>query len=755
MIETIIKRSGKEEPLIPHKVNGWGEWGVRNLDIYIDWSSIVLSVVGSLPTVCSSQVLQEHLIKTTLDEETWSYQRFAGRLLASYLHKKVHGDEFPTVQELHLKLHKLGFMEKLNYSDEEYAFANSLIDHQRDMECVHFELKQVREKYSIQNRVTGEEFETQQYVYMRMAMALAEDQPVERRMADLEAWYNHFSFKRINAPTPNYVNLGTPLRGLASCCVFTTEDNAISLSIGDHIAYVMTCMSAGIGSFIKTRSLGDAVRGGTIQHKGKYGYYDVQRAAVHANLQNGRGGAQTTHNNAFDPEIDMLTRLRNPRTVADKQLQGMDYSFSANEFFDRKAAKGEKVFTFNCYTAPDLFDAFYGKDAKAFEELYAKYEADESFEKNWVDAREILLVALNEAYETGRHYETNIDEMNRHTPFKDVIYSSNLCQEIALPTKGYTSMMDLYSKEDHGRGEVGMCSLAGIVISNIESDEQYADAMYYALLMIDKCIHKAEYALPHIGVTAKARMSAGVGIMGYAHYLARKNIKYSTQEGKEEHHRVAERHMYLAIEASLRLAQELGNAPWMHKTLWPEGWMPIDTYNRNVDKIVAPVYEYDWEDLRARVVANGGIRNSVLIAHMPGESSSKASGTTNSIYPIRDLTLLKTDNGIVMQWAAPEGEKLADAYEIVWNIDTIDLIDFYGIFQKFGDQGISADMFRRILKDEKVTTKEMLTHRFYRRRMGLKSKYYQNTLTTEGTDLTIGKENHDGTVNCASGVCSL
>lgn len=755
MIETIIKRNGTEEPLIPHKINGWGEWGVLNLDVYVDWSSIVLETVGSLPTVVSSQVLQEQLIKTTLDQDGWSPQLFAGRLFAVYLQKKIFGDKIPTVKEQHERLHRLGFMVKLNYSDEEYAQVEEWIDHQRDMNCPHFALKQVREKYSLQNRVTREEYETQQFVYMRMAMALAEDQPAERRMQDVYAWYEHFSNKRINAPTPNYVNLGTKLRGYASCCVFTTEDDARSLAIGDHIAYIMTCMSAGIGSFIKTRSIGDAVRGGLIKHKGKYGYYAVQDTAVHANLQNGRGGALTTHNNSFDPEIESLTRLKNPRSTEDKQIRGLDYSFSANRLFDRKAAKNEDVFTFNCFTAPDLFDAFYGKDIELFESLYAKYEADESFPKNWVSAREILLVALNEAFETGRHYETNIEEMNRHTPFKDPIYSSNLCQEIALPTKGYVDMRDLYSEEDHGRGEVGMCSLGGIVISNIENDAQYQDAMYYTLLMIDKCIHLSDYALPHIGVTAKARMSAGVGIMGYAHYLARKGIKYSTQEGKEEHHRVAEKHMYFAIEASLRLGKELGNAPWMHKTLWPEGWMPIDTYNRAVDQIVAPVYQFDWEDLRARVVANGGIRNSVLVAYMPGESSSKASGTTNSIYPIRDLNLLKSDNGVVMQWSAPEGEKLADAYEFAWDIETIHQIHMYALFQKFTDQGISADMFRRLVDDEKVSSQEMLRDRFNRTKFGLKSKYYQNVLTTDGTDLTIGTENSAGAAACAGGACTL
>ena len=323
------------------------------------------------------------------------------------------------------------------------------------------------------------------------------------------------------------------------------------------------------------------------------------------------------------------------------------------------------------------------------------------------------------------------------------------CLEIDLPTEGYESMQDLYSSEDHGRGEIGLCSLAATVISNIDSDEEYEDVMYYSLLMIDKCIHQSDYVFPHLALTAKSRLSAGVGIMGYAHYLAKKGLKYSSQEAKEESHRVAERHMYMAIKASLKLGQELGNAPWMHKTLWPEGWMPIDTYNRNVDTVVAPVYQYDWEDLRNKVKNNGGIRNSVLVAYMPGESSSKASGTTNSIYPVRDLTLVKTDNNATIYWAAPEGDDEAVTYEFAWDVPTKDLIDHYAVFQKFTDQGISGDFYRRLVGNASVTTTELLNEYFYYVKMGMKSRYYQNTLTSKGVELDVGSS------GCGAGGCTL
>ena len=358
----------------------------------------------------------------------------------------------------------------------------------------------------------------------------------------------------------------------------------------------------------------------------------------------------------------------------------------------------------------------------------------------WIDSRDLLITVLNEAYETGRAYLHFPEEMNRHTPFKDTIYSSNLCQEVSLPTKGYPDMSYLYSTEDHGKGEIGLCSLSGICVDHVKDDEEYEDVMYYALKMIDKCIDLSEYALPHLGVTAKARRSAGVGIIGLAHYLAKNKLSYTTQEGKDEIHKVAEKHMYFAIKASLRLGKELGNAPWINKTKWPDGWLPIDTYNKNVDNVTKVGLQYDWESLRKEVVENGGIRNSVLVAHMPSESSSIASGTTNGLYPVRSLVLIKGDANKVTYWAAPEGEKLAKYYDIAWGVPPVDLIQCYGIIQKFTDQGISADLYDDV-SSKKIRASELIKDYLLMVKYGLKSRYYMNTLTTKG--MALGAEDDD------------
>lgn len=322
-------------------------------------------------------------------------------------------------------------------------------------------------------------------------------------------------------------------------------------------------------------------------------------------------------------------------------------------------------------------------------------------------------------------------------------------QEIALPTKGFTSVEELYKPYQEGSGEIALCNIAGIIPSNITSDEQYAEVAYYALKMIDKGIHKSSYVFKNLEDTAKSRMNAGVGVIGLAHYMAKNKKKYSSQEGRDFIHELFETHAWHLYNASLRLGKEKGNAPWMHKTLWPDGWLPIDTYEKKVDDLVTVQNKRDWESLRQAIVANGGIRNSVCIAHMPAESSSIASETTNGVYPIRDFDLVKTSDTLAINYVVPDSTKYKQYFESAWDIPSSDMIQCYAIMQKWTDQAISADLWRKLQGDEKVGSTEMLKTYLDIVKYGLKTRYYQNSLTAKGVDLNSSE------VGCGSGGCSL
>lgn len=778
MLKEIIKRDGTTEPFMPNKVNSWSIWASEQLGSRVDWSSVVMAAMAQFKDKATSQELQKTLIKICVQKKSWPYSLMAGRLYAAITRKEIYGNITPpTIKEVHDRLFMNGLMKKLSYSDSEYAEIEKFIDHDRDFEYAYPQILQLRKKYAVRNRTTKQEFESPQFVFMRMAMALAEKSPAEERLSLIVNWYNNFSLNRINAPSPNYVNLGTKLAGFASCCVYKVDDNLESLAAGDHIAYRMTAMSAGIGNLISTRSLDDPIRGGAISHRGKLPYYRAMAYATLANMQAGRGGACTSYYSAYDPENTTLVMLQNPKSTEDKKIREIHFGVLFNRLFTKKVAKNEDVFVFTEYSAPDLWKLMFSDDQDGFEKLYQSYEEDPLFEKKYINARDFAVMARQQAFECGTHYEAWIDEINRHTPFLDPVYSSNLCAEIALPTAGYKSIEGLYSSEDHGQGEIAICSLAGIPVCNIQNDAQYEQAAYYALRMVDDCIDMSDYPFAHVAMTAKARRSAGVGMLGLATELARKGLKYDTQEGLDYIHWIAERHYYYLLKASLRLAKERGNAPWIHKTKWPQGWLPIDTYKKTVDEIAMPGYAYDWESLRKEIIAQGGIRNSVLVAHMPTESSSKAAGVPNCIYPIRELAIKKSDNSNVVDWVATDSDLLADKYQLAWDIDTKDMIKVYAVVQKFTDQGISADFWKDRSKDSTVYTDEMVEEHILMCKYGMKSRYYQNSLTSNQS--ATAEENKPAEVvvaaiaskepsqdsddfelagsdrGCASGACSL
>jgi len=729
MIRQIRKRSGELVEFDPCRANQWAEWASG---IGVDWSGIVLEATRKCFDGCTTQDFHNALVAACVDRETTAHLKMAGRLFIGDVYKRAFGDwrDIPTVPDMYVTMTNLGLWASMDYTLDELVECENFINHKLDLQATLTETKQITDKYAIVDRVDKKVYETPQFVYMRMALGNMEQMPKHRRMKDVEKLYTYLSQKKINPPTPFSINLGTPKKQYASCCVITTDDTAASLAAADHIAYMMTCASAGIGSHIKTRSKGDKVRGGSIQHMGKLPYYKMQQAAVAANLQSSRGGANTMHFNVLDPEIFDLLKLKNVQTVADKRIKDIDYSVGFNEFFARKVAKNEPWMLVSYGDAPILYEAMYKGDQSEFEWEYQSVDRNPDIPKQYVSARDIALTFLTEAVETGRLYEHNTGEINRHTPFYDTIYSSNLCQEIGLPTRGYKSVKDLYETSpyylDQVEGEIGLCSLAAIAASVPE--DEYEDVAYYTCLMIDNVIEIMEYPFPQLAHTAQGRRSIGVGITNLAYAMAKAGLKYSSLEGKQFVHRLAERHSYWLHTAGLKLAVERGVCDYSSK--YNVGWLPIDTANREIDNVVNQPLLMDWEGLREDLRRIGGLRFSVLEAHMPCESSSAASGHTNSLYPIRAYKVIKTSGTNKNLFIAPDLDILKDQYELAWDIPTKDMIDIYAVVQKFTGQAISADLYIKYGKDKReISSKQLLQEWLYRVKMGLKTRYYINSAT--------------------------
>lgn len=793
MIKEFIKRDGRIEPFNAPKALGWGKWGAKGFAKYIDWQSIVVATVAQMPERCTAKEFNNGLIRNALNTDTWAGQLMAGRIYATEIHKEVFGGKKKLpLKEVHTVMQAAAVMVYLNYSDEEYAQIEKWVDHERDFHCAHYQLKQGRDKYALRNRITGRIYETRQHALARVAMVVAEHHDPITRMARLESLYSDLVNERLSAPTPNHNNMGTGHNGFFSCCLFTCDDTKESIAASSHIAEVMTYMSAGLGENMQVRSLGDPIRGGSIVHSGKIPYMNKQTGIVKSNKQGPRGGSLNEFFSGYDPEVVDIMVLKNPRTPINKRNRSIDYTMMLNRWLLHKSSLNENIFLFNVYTAPDLYRSLYGKDLNEFIELYEKYEQDENFKKIWISARQLVVNARSEGFETGRFYLAMIDEINYHTPHRDAIHSSNLCVEITQPTWYYDMLLELYSEkfigfikfdtmstkgvfldsnvpveiqgvvgevaalelkagtmfrraakdrkegddqwhtvakvlESRKEPEVSLCALAALIPTNIHTEEQYAETAYNALYMIDYCIDHNHYALPHMKLTAQARRNAGVGLMDVAHYMAQRKLSYTSQEGMLELHRIAERHAYHLINASIRLGQERGNAEWIHKTDWPRGWTPQSTYNRNVDSLAPFVNQYDWDDVSLRLIAQGGGRFSSLIAHMPGESSSKYSACTNSLMDLRELSIIKTDADNSMYWVAPEADTLKEWYSIAWNRTRRQHSETYAIFQKWADQSISADWYATFKGDEKISSSDLIEETNYMSWLGQKTVYYTNT----------------------------
>jgi ribonucleoside-diphosphate reductase alpha subunit len=753
LIKSVIKRNNEVVEFDPNKLNKWAEWASESK---VSWSEIVMSATKKLSDMCSTKDIHKALIDTCLEKATYQHADVAARLLVGEIYKEVFGDfvEPPSLFEFYIKMVESEKWIDMGYVEEELDEIDSFVIHNKDFGYQYSSLRQMCDKYMLKNKHTGQLFESPQFMYVGIALAAMQNQPQEHKVEDVIKLYTYLSDLKINVPTPTLSGMRTKFKGYASCCLFTTNDTAESIEVGSHIAYMMTCASAGIGGYMHTRSVKDPVRGGDIVHYGKLPYLRYYESAVKSTKQAVRGGSATMHINIMDPEIEDLIRLKHPTTPTQKQIRGLDYSNSMNKLFIQKVAKNEQWMLISPYYAQDLYDKFYSSDYESFVELYDKYDKSDIKEKKYVNARELAIDIQKNWRESGRTYKTFIDEINRHTPFKESIYSSNLCQEITLPTKGFKSIVDLYGT-DGDAGEVALCFIGAIVAGRVTSEE-YEDVAYYTTLLIDNTIDLMEYPFPQMEVTAKARRSIGVGIVNLANYLASQNAGYTSNKGKRLIHELAEMHSYYMHKASLRLAKEKGNAEWIGKTKYPEGWLPIDTYNKNVDNVVDSSLVFDWEQLRQEIIKQGGLRNSVLEAHMPGESSSLASNTTNGLYPIRSELIIKSSDINKIPVFVPDYDNLITrySYEKCWDVPFKDMVNMYAIVQKFCGQSISADFYFDTSKyeDGKIGTKEDLTNLLYMCKMGLKTHYYSNTKSKSDAEIEQLTSQESG---CASGGCSL
>jgi len=680
--------------------------------------------------------IQEILIKSAsdlIDLDHPNYQFVAARLLLFSLRKQLYGGrrEMPSLIDHITKLAYDDHYDRdifTKYSQEEIEKVETFIDHDRDFLFTYAGLRQVVDKYLVQDRSVGKVHETPQFMYMMIALTIFREYPKETRLSYVRRYYDAISKHRLNIPTPIMAGVRTPLRQFASCVLVDVDDTLDSIFSSDMAIGRYVAQRAGIGiNAGRIRGINSKIRGGEVQHTGVVPFLKKFESTVRCCTQNGiRGGSATVHFPIWHQEIQDIIVLKNNKGTEDNRVRKLDYSIQISKiFYERFIANGE-ISLFSPHDVPGLYDAF-GTDG--FDDLYVSFERDESVPRKSIKAQELILDILKERAETGRLYLMNIDHCNSHSSFKDKIEMSNLCQEITLPTYPLSHIDDQV-------GEIALCILSAVNVGKIKSDEELEDLCDLAVRGLDELIDYQDYPIIAAELATKARRSLGIGYIGLAHYLAKLGYSYDSQEAWDAVHGLSESFQYYLLKSSNQLAKEKGHCEYFGRTKYSSGTLPIDTYKKDVDELVSTELQHDWDMLRNDILEYG-LRNSTLSAQMPSESSSVVSNATNGIEPPRGYLSIKKSKKGPLKQIVPQYASLKNNYTLLWDMTSMDgYLNVMALMQKFMDQSISTNTSYnpQHYDNSEVPASVLITDLLRSYQLGIKTLYYQNTYDGKGDE---------------------
>ena len=739
----IIKRNGAKEPININKIHKVVMHACEGL-AGVSSSQIEMNANLQFYDGMSTSEIQEVLVRSANDLislENPNYQYAASRLLLYGLYKEVFGhfDAVPFREIIEKNIARGVYDPAILelYSPEEIDRLDGYMHHKRDENFTYAGLRQIVDKYLVQDRSSGEIFETPQYMYMMIAATLFANYPKETRLQYVRRYYDATSLFKINIPTPVMAGVRTPIRQFASCVLVDSDDTLDSIFASDMAIGRYTAQRAGIGiNAGRIRGVNSRIRGGEVAHTGIVPFLKKFESTVRCCTQNGvRGGSATTHFPFWHQEIEDILVLKNNKGTEDNRVRKLDYSIQLNKTMYERLLSGGEITLFSPHDVPGLYESYFG-DPEVFKELYEKYERATSIKKKKVDAMELFSALVKERAETGRIYIMNVDHANTHSSFKDTVYMSNLCQEITLPTKPLSHI-------DDPDGEIALCILSAINVGILRSLDDLEELCELAVRALEEIIDYQRYPVKAAEISTKARRSLGIGYIGLAHYLAKNHAKYEDASAWQLTHDLTEAFQYYLLKASNTLAKERGACEYFNRTKYSDGILPIDTYKKEVDTIVPHKLNYDWESLRSSIKEHG-LRHSTLSAQMPSESSSVVSNATNGIEPPRGYLSVKKSKKGPLKQIVPQYQTLKNHYTLLWDMPSNEgYINIVAVMQKFFDQAISGNWSYNPTHypDNEVPMSVMIRDLLTTYKLGWKTSYYQNTYDykTDPSDATDEK----------------
>ncbi|WP_298871498.1 class 1a ribonucleoside-diphosphate reductase subunit alpha [uncultured Psychrobacter sp.] len=750
----VTKRDGRLEPIDLDKIHKVIEWAAHDLD-NVSVSQVELKSHIQFYEGIKTRDIHETIIKSAADlisETTPDYQYLAARLAIFHLRKIAYNKFTPPHLYDHVKkLTDAGKYDQhilADYSRAEFDELEEYLDHWRDMNLAYAAVEQMAGKYLVQDRVSKTVYESPQFLYMLVGMCLFASYEKSERLDYVKRFYDATSQFKISLPTPIMSGVRTPSRQFSSCVLIECGDSLDSINATTSAIVRYVSQRAGIGiNAGRIRALGSPIRGGEAQHTGCIPFYKLFQTAVKCCSQGGvRGGAATLFYPLWHLEVESLLVLKNNRGVEDNRVRHMDYGVQLNKTMYTRLIKGQDISLFSPSDTPGLYDAFF-EDQDKFEELYTKYENDPSIRSRQIPATELFSLMMQERASTGRIYIQNVDHCNTHSPFDATvapIRQSNLCMEIALPTKPLDNIND-------ETGEIALCTLSAVNLGKVENVSDIEEPAELIVRALDALLDYQDYPVKAAENGSMRRRTLGVGVINYAYYLAKNGVRYSDGSALGLTHQTFEALQYYLLKASNKLAKEQGACPAFNETTYSQGILPIDTYKKDLDQICQEPLHLDWETLRTEITTHG-LRNSTLTALMPSETSSQIANATNGIEPPRGLVSIKASKDGILKQVVPEIDKLKDQYELLWQMPNNDgYLKLVAIMQKFVDQSISANTnydptrFDGQRVPMKVLLKDLLTAY----KLGVKTLYYHNT-RDGANDAQADMED-----DCAGGACKI
>ena len=587
-------------------------------------------------------------------------------------------------------------------------------------------------RYVIRSRA-GEILETPQEMYLGIALHLALREKKEERMGWVRRFYDVLSLQQATMATPTLSNARKPFHQLSSCFIDVVPDSldGIYRSV-DNFAKVSK-FGGGMGLYFgKVRAAGSAIRGFDGAAGGVIRWVRlVNDTAVAVDQLGMRQGAAAVYLDAWHKDLPEFLQLRTNN--GDDRMKAHDL-FPAVCYPDRFWRMAEEnldqewhlfcpheILTVKGYALED----FYGEE---WEKRYLDCVADRRLSRRTVVLKDLVRMILKSMAETGTPFVFNRDAVNRANPngHQGMIYCSNLCTEIA---QNMSPMELLEVRVEEGEspavvtsvrpGDFVVCNLASLCLGNLPVEDEAAMEQVVTTVVraLDNVIDLNFYPLPYAKLTAKRYRGIGLGVSGYHHMLAKRGIRWESEEHLTFAGQVFETINYLAVRASSRLAEERGSYPCFPGSDWATG-----EYFRKRG------YESErWQSLAAKV-AETGMRNGYLMAVAPTSSTSILAGTTAGLDPVMKKFFLEEKKHFILPRVAPElSPSTFWYYKEAHHVDQSWSLRAAAVRQRHIDQAQSVNLY--ITND--YTMRQILNLLLLAWREGVKTLYYVRSRALE------------------------